>query len=274
MLALILRKRGCAQELNELVYQLIRKNPDAPETWVAVALYNDHTGQKEKALEYVERALSLDDNHIGAHIVKSRVLFSIAETDSAVLSYRKAYQIRKGDMAVFEGLVEAYLAASEFKQALLTAKEALQLMPRNSKALTLVGLVLSHSPEGQEKAAKAFSKALVIDPSCVDAVMAAAKMHCHNKKYDEALKLIKGYMQEQSNDAHLSGDYMHTKLAHVYSLSGDLEQALTHFHKALSITPNYAQALSGIERLEQNLRGNDDSMVDDDNKEDSFEDYM
>lgn len=274
MLALVLRKRGRTDELNELVYTLLRNNKGDAGTWVAVALYNDQTGQKEKALEFVERALVADPSHVGAHIIKSRILFSISDTDGAVQTYRKAYQLQKGNLCVFQGLVEAYLAGSEFKQALLTAKEALQLMPRNSKALTLVGLVLSHSPEGQEKATKAFNKALILDPSCVDAVMAAAKMHCHNKNFPEALRLMRAYLEKQSTDE--AGDYMHTKLAHIYALSGDLEQALMHFHKALSLTPNYPQAISGIERVEQNLKGgfeDSTSMVDDDIKDDSFEDY-
>ena len=38
---------------------------------------------------------------------------------------------------------------SRYKEALTAAKEALMLMPRNPKALTLVGMVLSQTPEGQ-----------------------------------------------------------------------------------------------------------------------------
>ena len=37
------------------------------------------------------------------------------------------------------------------KEALTTAKESLQRMPRNPKALTLVGIALSQLPEGLEK---------------------------------------------------------------------------------------------------------------------------
>ena len=37
------------------------------------------------------------------------------------------------------------------KEALTSAKDALQRMPRNPKALTLVGIALSQLPEGLEK---------------------------------------------------------------------------------------------------------------------------
>jgi Flp pilus assembly protein TadD len=56
--------------------------------------------------------------------------------------------------------VAAYSKLSDFKQALLYSKEALKLMSRNPRALTLVGCMLMGSKEGREKAEKAFSKAL------------------------------------------------------------------------------------------------------------------
>jgi hypothetical protein len=38
------------------------------------------------------------------------------------------------------------------KEAMCTAKQALQLMPRSASAITLVGRVLAQSPDGYEKA--------------------------------------------------------------------------------------------------------------------------
>ena len=55
---------------------------------------------------------------------------------------------------VFQGLVEAFLQMHEVKRALSVAKEALELMPHNPKSLTLIGIVLSQSPEMKEKACK------------------------------------------------------------------------------------------------------------------------
>lgn len=203
-------------------------------------------------------------------------------------------------------------------QALLTAKEALHLMRRNPKALSLVGLVLSHSPEGKEKALKAFTKALAIDPSCSDAVTALAKMYCGTTAVRSCNRFIKQapgstyrwlYVDETGNYLYTCDTSSQMKLSlycgesavlvvaaaksyradlcvllsacfvqeldfnrksvdalyiiffitsfqgQVYALNGDIETALVHYHKALSLTPNYPQAIAGIDRLEHTLKG-------------------
>ncbi len=80
--------------------------------------------------------------------------------ERALQCFRCAYALDKRDLGVFQGLVDAHLVASRFKDALFAAKEALQRAPRNPKALTLVGAVLGHSVEGREKARAAFVKVL------------------------------------------------------------------------------------------------------------------
>lgn len=49
------------------------------------------------------------------------------------------------------GLVRAYLAIPKHKEALCAAREAMKAMPQSAKALTLVGDVYAHHPDGREK---------------------------------------------------------------------------------------------------------------------------
>eukprot|EP00462_Mataza_sp_D1_P010085 CAMPEP_0175163916 /NCGR_PEP_ID=MMETSP0087-20121206/26065_1 /TAXON_ID=136419 /ORGANISM="Unknown Unknown, Strain D1" /LENGTH=492 /DNA_ID=CAMNT_0016452773 /DNA_START=39 /DNA_END=1517 /DNA_ORIENTATION=- len=261
------RKRGRSNELAALSQNLLKFNPEAPETWTVVGLYCEATGNKEKALQYANKAVEINSRHYGAHLIRGCLCSSIGQYDEAARSYRQAQQINKLDLTALEGLVETYLAKSEFKQALLTAKQALQLMPRNPKALTLVGLVLSHSCEGREKAIKAFNKALTLDPQCTDAVMALAKIYCAEKQYTTAKELLSNYTLSNASD------FMHTKLGQVYALNGETEKALVQFHKALAMNPDYAQALNAIERLENNLSDLQDVVMDDEDSkgEESFE---
>jgi len=154
----------------------------------------------------------------------------------------------------------------DFKSAMLTAKEAIQLMPRNPRALTLVGRVLGLNVEQRAQASKAFNKALAIDPDHFDAILQLAKLDCDLKHYDAAIALLERHL------AHHGNELAHAKLGQIYVLKGDIEQALVHFHKELVLCPNYELALKGIERLEATLKGA--SLDDEDAREASFEEAL
>lgn len=57
---------------------------------------------------------------------------------------------------VISGLVHSYLAFGKTKEALYTAREAMNAMPQSAKALKLVGDVHANTSSGREKV-KTFS---------------------------------------------------------------------------------------------------------------------
>jgi hypothetical protein len=101
--------------------------------------------------------------------------------ERALQCFRRAYALDKRDLGVFQGLVDAHLVASRFKDALFAAKEALQRAPRNPKALTLVGAVLGHSVEGREKARAAFVKVRVFARQ--QWLQAASEIHLADRRF-------------------------------------------------------------------------------------------
>ncbi len=118
-------------------------------------------------------------------------------------------------------MVDCYLAAQQYKQALLVAKEALQARQRSPQvsairgwhasvqhrcvcvcmcdvcvfvymcmcvfacvqALTLVGRALASSPEGRERAMQAFTKALSYSPSYTPALKALTRLFLSASEY-------------------------------------------------------------------------------------------
>ena len=95
-------------------------------------------------------------------------------------------------MEALKGMVASYLRIQQFKPALLVAKEALQLRPRSLQALTLVGEALASNPEGQERAAQAFNKALTLSPGYPPALMALGRLYCEGQLFDKAVNVFKG----------------------------------------------------------------------------------
>lgn len=250
--ALVLQQRGgpSTLELNKLVHELLAISEQRPEPWVAVALYSKAKGEKEKGLSFLDKALQFDKRHILAYQLRGSLLMSLGRADHAVVAYFQANALHR-ELASFKGLVEAYLAVPKKKEALCTAKQALQLMPRSASAITLVGQVLAATPEGVEKAKRAFHKALSLDPLSVDAVMALVDLHMHQQDYSACISLL------QQSLEHHNKDFVHIKLAEVYSASQQYSEALAYYHTALSLSPGNSIALAGLERLEKLMRGID-----------------
>ena len=257
MLAWILRMRGKVDQLNRLTLDLMATSPDRPETWVCAALYADEKQNKDRAIQYVDKAIKMNARHVTAHLVKGFITLSLGSADQAIKSYVIAHEIEKRELSAYQGLVEAYLATQKFREALLTAKEAMDLMPRNPKALTMVGMVLSHSTEARPNARKVFIKALSIDPNCIDTVMALSKLCIVEKNFDEAIKLLEKHLLIESKD------FLHTKLAQTHMHVGNLDKALTHFQEALRLTPNFPPAVQGMEKLHMLMKGEGERPRDD-----------
>jgi len=130
----IIKSHGDLIGLNRLCQNLLKANDKKPETWTAVALYAELKGSKEKALQFVERALDFDDRHVVAYLLKGNLLLSMGRTDQAVIAFKKAYNLHKNILA-FSGLVRSFVVLEKIKEALAFAKEGSY---KNSRIVHLV----------------------------------------------------------------------------------------------------------------------------------------
>ncbi|EWM22628.1 anaphase-promoting complex subunit [Nannochloropsis gaditana] len=246
--AVVLRQRAAKGELAHLAHRLMDVDTRRPEPWIAAALHSDLKGEKESPLTLVEQAIKTDHEHVLGYQVRGTLLLALGKAEAAASSFLQGSRLHK-DMNGYKGLVDAYLVQHKFKEALGCAKEAFSAMPKSATAITLVGRVLAQLPEGREKAKRAFQRALSMNPSTVDALLALADLHLGAQEYDKCIHLLSSSLQ---NSGH---DFLHTKLGEAYAISGDFSKALASFNTAVSMNPSSAPATAGLEKLEKLLRG-------------------
>ena len=127
-------------DLNRLTNELIAVDSHRPEAWVAISLYCDLKGEKEKALTFIEKALTLSKRHVHAYHVKGNLLLQLNKPDAAVRSHFKGYAL-KVDIQAFKGIIESNLKIPKVRDALTSAKEGMKLFPNNPQAISLLGKV-------------------------------------------------------------------------------------------------------------------------------------
>jgi anaphase-promoting complex subunit 7 len=244
---------ACAAELNRLAHDLTSMHPvSRPEPWVTVALYQDAKGDPDKALSFVNKALTCAPRHTLAHALKGQLLLARGQPDQAIVSYFKAKELRR-DLSAYKGLVEAYLAANKLREALIIAKEASSVLHASPGALTLLGQVLATpttTSADKERAVTLFRRALSLDPTCVEATRSLALLHAAEKRWSEAAEVLNTSLR-----CHNANAFLHAQLADVLTSSGQHAEALAHYHTAMSLNPNHTSAQAGLERLEKLMRG-------------------
>lgn len=113
--ASVIKSMGNELELNRLAHQLLSIDKSRPEPWNTVAMYTDMKGQKARALQFVEKAVSLDDQHVVSFIIKGNILLSMGKYEVAIQSYKRAHSLRH-HMSIFQGpeFVSSSVAVTTF----------------------------------------------------------------------------------------------------------------------------------------------------------------
>jgi anaphase-promoting complex subunit 7 len=147
-----------------------------------------------RALGYADRALRLDDRHAASHVIKGQLCLRLKRADAAVGAFKKALALSPS-MRSYSGLVAGYLLLNRQKEALSAAKEALRLMPDSPHALALLGDVHGKTPEGGDRARRAYEQALKLDPTSAGVVIALCDVHASQGRLEAAQGLLRRHLE-------------------------------------------------------------------------------
>ena len=281
--ALILCRLKRVPELKALADSLLLLDSHRPESWGALAVYYLSKGNKdyEKAMTFIDKALSLNQNYAFAHFLRGKILLADNRPDHASVAFFRSIELRK-DIDAYEGLVNSHLEANNLKEAIASAKEAISLAPRDPRTLTLVGAALARSAlvDGAdakarqgvlERAKRTLYKVLSTYPNHCRSLFTLVELLVKEKNYKACITILKDGLE--GNPAsfrppeHL--DIIQSRLGEIYMLNEEYQKALKAFHKALALNPNLTPAKKNIERLDKLVRGLDPNDRGDEILEDS-----
>ena len=244
-------------ELTQLVSTIIgttSKN-HSPEAWTVLARYCESINQIERGLIYTDKALSIDQHHIEALMVRGFLLNKLNKFVDALNSFKRAHKLYP-DAHTYDSLVNICINLQKTREALAITKEMSHYLGGYEKTPICVGNVLQMA--GQHvKAASAFQTALNRNPDSVEAIFGLTGVLCSQGQHDAAIRIL------EKCQTRYRTDWMHVRLGEIYSSKNDLQSALYHFITALSINPECEKAKKAANQIESDLRG--DGTVDDDN---------
>ncbi|KAJ3106840.1 Anaphase-promoting complex subunit 7 [Phlyctochytrium planicorne] len=232
-LAFIFKDQNSISQLRSLSEELMQSAIERPESWLAHAYYwdsKDEKYEKERAMCFIEKAIALDKNHAASHNAKGKIYLSCGQYAEAVTSFRQQLRLRK-DYFAYKDLVESYIGAKRYKEAMIAVKEATEFIPHNARTVTLLGVVLSTGyipqspPNGTTMPGSRFG--------------------------------LKEQLEFKPEPI------LHVRLAEVYLLVEEFDRAQSHYDSALTMDPENQAAAEGLQKVLRFLGGGTDENIDD-----------
>eukprot|EP00523_Entomoneis_sp_CCMP467_P015200 CAMPEP_0168774000 /NCGR_PEP_ID=MMETSP0725-20121227/4767_1 /TAXON_ID=265536 /ORGANISM="Amphiprora sp., Strain CCMP467" /LENGTH=562 /DNA_ID=CAMNT_0008823577 /DNA_START=36 /DNA_END=1721 /DNA_ORIENTATION=+ len=277
--AKVLCKKKDFNKLNELAESLMILDDQRPEAWNTLALYYDARGDKEKAITFVDKAISLNQRYAYSQILRGNIMLADKRPEHAAVSFFRAKDIYP-DMDSMEGLVESYIGSGRNREAIASAKEAIAMAPRDPRALTLVGLALASGPgdpqedvkhQGLEMAKRTLLKALAVHPGHNRALMALVDIHAQEKNYEACVGLLQKGLDGSiyaPKDPIDQAQILY-RLGVMYSTAENYKEAIDVLQQASVLDPGLSDVQRQINRIEKIMRGLDPNETGDEIMEDS-----
>jgi tetratricopeptide (TPR) repeat protein len=265
--AYLLKGKGQLTELNRISHDLLQANPYRAETWTSISMYYDAKGRKEKAMEHLNKAIDIDSSHEFSYFYRGMLYYSLKQYSLAIRSLETSALLHR-NIPVYKSLVSAYLSNQDEQQARKAADDTLKIFGKNSEpSLCLVSLVRAHSSDTaeQDKAKETFLEVLKNKPNCLDAVVGLCTLYKKQEKSDEAIKLLKHYLEKYNVD------FLFTAMGDILASTSKYDEAVIYYAHALKLNPLFEPAHQGIETVENLIRGNDIADREDDDAN-NFED--
>ncbi|XP_052798853.1 anaphase-promoting complex subunit 7-like [Mya arenaria] len=245
--AYLLYKERRGLVLQRLANQLMSATETSPEPWVAMGYLALYTKKNSRAVYYAQKANTLDGMNVEGLLLKATAFLEVKQVNEATLHFQAAIRRAPLRFEAYAGLTECY--SGRVREAIGWAGRALKTIGANVRTLWLYGAMIAKEPTAVAKAKPYLEKAMKLDPSNLLPVYVMADILKQEKKFDNGVDLVRSYLVNQSTCK------LHLLLADFLRLTGDHQEALDQYSKALGLDPTNELARQGIEQVENGESG-------------------
>jgi predicted TPR repeat methyltransferase len=151
-------------DAERLCRSLLESRPDWPDVLNVLAVARvQREGASQECVDWLQRAISLDPQHVDAHNNLGNVFKLLDRTDEAVNAYRRALALKPDNADTHSNLGIIYSQQQRLSKAVKSLREAIRRNPRLVPAHFHLGQVLRRQHKHLQ-AIKAFQSVLKLDP--------------------------------------------------------------------------------------------------------------
>jgi len=214
----------------------MNENNQTLKTTFAAAIENYKKRDFKTAEIYCYKILSIDPNHFDSISMLASISAFNSNFNKAMELLKKAIEVQPKNTRALHNLGTAYKELGKLKEAINYYKKVLQIDPKHTNAHYNLGLVFYKLNEF--KTAKIYLKKTVeIQNNFALAFFCLANVHVELKEFNDAVSCYQKAIEINPNLASA-----HNNLGLVYRGLDDFKNATSHYEKTIQIQPDHAGA--------------------------------
>jgi tetratricopeptide (TPR) repeat protein len=171
-----------------------------------------------------------------AHNNYGNALADQGRMDEAIQHYRRAIELKPGDVEAYNNLGNRLAQQGKFPEAMEQYSRALRVKPDDAKALYNSGLTLSVQG-ALDEAIPYYERAIQIEPDYIEAHNNLGNALSRRGRLTEAIQHYKRVLQLKPDFAQV-----HYNLANAFARQDKVDEAASHYSHALQLKPDYAES--------------------------------
>jgi anaphase-promoting complex subunit 6 len=210
--------------------KLFNAYPNEAVSWFAAGCYYYSIKRYEHARRFLHKAKSLDHSFAPAWIAYGHAFAHHDESDQALAAYRTASRLFPGSHLPWLFIGLEYVRTNSLQLAQQFLESARTLMPTDAHVYNELGVVAFHR-RNYSQACEFFARALRLAPRPEESFCSnLGHAYLKVRAFDRALEAFnQAHRLAPRNASVLAG------LAHILQLQGQIEEAIEHYHRALSL---------------------------------------
>ncbi len=196
-------------------------------------------GQLPEALNYYNKAISLDSTFVRAHYGKGLTLKKQRKYKEALAAFQAAIDNDPAYSSAYLALGKTYNQLSQPDEAIAVYNQAIQYDPKDAKMHYMLGEVYQNKKKNYKKASESFQKATQINPAYDKAFYSLGVSLIELGKLDQAVMALENALAVTKKKR---WEGPHYRLAAAYNKKSAYSKAKAAAIEALNNKKNYAPA--------------------------------
>lgn len=199
----------------------------------------------QDAISAYENAVNADSKHFPSHFHLGLAYQRAGRYEDSRKVLEQAAALQSGNALVHRALAVSYEKLAQYERAELAIRRALKIDGNDVMSLVNLGIILmSKVSSNPLEAANVLEKALEIDPRNAKALTALGWANIELGRHTQAESVLRKALEIDA-----SNSFAHNNLGVLYLRMGRNEEAERSFEKAIALNPNLSEARKNLRQF-------------------------